>query len=62
MGLRCTLDSSASDGRTWWAHFEFTRINIGLTILHKKIEELRIVDLKTVRSARPCGSSADVGF
>jgi hypothetical protein len=24
-----------------WAHFEFTRINIEPTILHKKIEEFR---------------------
>jgi hypothetical protein len=30
-------------GRTWWAHFEFTRINITPTILHKKIEDLREV-------------------
>ena len=28
-------------GRTWWAHFEFTRINIELTILSKKIEDSR---------------------
>ena len=28
-----------SGGRTWWAHFEFTRINIELTILYKEIEE-----------------------
>src|SRR6266850_321119 len=28
-----------SGGRTWWAHFEFTRINIEPTILRKKIEE-----------------------
>jgi len=26
-------------GRTWWAHFEFTRINIAPTILRKKMEE-----------------------
>ena len=32
---------SASGGRTWWAHFEFTRINITPTILLKKIEDLR---------------------
>src|ERR1700676_403936 len=25
-----------SSGRTWWGHFEFTRINIELTILYKK--------------------------
>ena len=31
-------------GRTWWAHFEFTPINIELTILPKKIEELREAD------------------
>ena len=28
-----------SGGRTWWAHFEFTRINITPTILRKKIED-----------------------
>ena len=28
-------------GRTWWAHFEFTPINIELTILPKKIEDWR---------------------
>jgi hypothetical protein len=26
-------------GHTWWAHFEFTPINITPTILRKKIEE-----------------------
>ena len=30
-----------SGGRTWWAQFEFTRINIRLTILPKKFEDLR---------------------
>jgi hypothetical protein len=30
-----------SGGRAWWAHFEFTRINIAPTILPKKIEDLR---------------------
>ena len=25
----------------WWAHLEFTRINIKLTVLPKKIEDLR---------------------
>jgi hypothetical protein len=30
-------------GRTWWAHFEFTRINIEPIILKNKFEELRIV-------------------
>jgi hypothetical protein len=43
----------SSGGRTWWAHFEFTRINIQLTILQKNIE-----DVHTVRSIRtpacPC--------
>jgi hypothetical protein len=29
-----------SGGRTWWAHFDFTRINITPTILRKKIEDL----------------------
>jgi hypothetical protein len=28
-------------GRTWWAHFEVTRINIAPTFLRKKIEDAR---------------------
>ena len=32
--------SDHGGGRSWWAHVHFTRINIKLTILHKKIEEL----------------------
>jgi hypothetical protein len=39
-----------SGGRTWWAHFEFTRINIEPIILRKKIEELR-----TLRALRVLG-------
>jgi len=31
--------SGASGGRTWWAHFALTRINITPTILPKKFEE-----------------------
>ena len=30
-----------SGRRTWWAHFEFTGINIEPIILRKKIEDLR---------------------
>jgi hypothetical protein len=30
-----------SGGRTWWAHFAFTPINIAPTILPKKIEAVR---------------------
>ena len=33
------LSMPLSGGRTWWAHFEFTRINITPTILRKKIED-----------------------
>jgi len=32
-----------SGGRSWWAHFEFTRINIEPIILRKKFEERRIL-------------------
>jgi hypothetical protein len=48
--LRCSRQSSptadrpypgASGGRTWWARFEFTRINIEPIILQKKIEDVR---------------------
>jgi hypothetical protein len=35
------LLSRVSGGRTWWAHFEFTRINITPTIRCKKIEDVR---------------------
>jgi hypothetical protein len=34
----------AGAGRSWWAHFEFTRINIEPIILYKKIEDVRKVD------------------
>jgi hypothetical protein len=40
MADACASESS-NGGRTWWAHFEFTRINIEPTILRKKIEDLR---------------------
>ena len=33
----------ASGGRTWWAHIEFTRINIEPIILKNKIEDWREV-------------------
>ena len=29
-----------SGGRSWWAHFEFTRIDIELTFQDEEIEEL----------------------
>jgi hypothetical protein len=31
----------ANGGRTWWAHFEFTRINTAPIFLPKKMEDLR---------------------
>ena len=43
-------------GRTWWAHFEFTRINIELTILPKKIEDLREAHITRALSRRGTGS------
>ena len=45
--LRSGTIRPASGGRTWWAHLEFTRINIELTILHKKIDDLREVGAST---------------
>ena len=43
MHMRALLTDGATDGRsggrTWWAHFEFTRINIEPIILRKKIED-----------------------
>jgi hypothetical protein len=37
------MAEAASGGRTWWAHFEFTRINIEPIILKNKIEDVREV-------------------
>ena len=37
------MAEAASGGRTWWAHFEFTRINIEPIILKNRIEEQLIV-------------------
>jgi hypothetical protein len=34
---------SGGGGRTWWAHFAFTRMNTTPTILRKKIEEQLIL-------------------
>jgi hypothetical protein len=33
--------SRLGGGRTWWAHLEFTRINIKPTIRKKELEDLR---------------------
>jgi len=38
-----------SGGRTWWARFEFTRINIEPIILKNKIEESEEVDASPIR-------------
>src|SRR6266576_1374402 len=40
------------DGTTWWAHFEFTRINIEAIILRKKIEDWREVSAFTALARR----------
>jgi len=59
-----TVIAWPSGGRTWWAHFAFTRINIELTILRKKIEDVREVggraELDDARSnmRRDAGASA----
>ena len=38
---RTDIGWPGSGGRTWWARFAFTRINIEPIILHKKIEDVR---------------------
>ena len=45
------MAEAASGGRTWWTHFEFTRINTTPTFLRKKIEDLRILRAFTNREA-----------
>jgi len=41
------VQNHVDGGRTWWAHFEFTRMNIEPIILTNEIEELR--DVRRVR-------------
>jgi hypothetical protein len=43
MSVLTAAQPAFSGGPTWWAHFEFTRINITPTILRKKIEDAREV-------------------
>jgi hypothetical protein len=43
--------SGPNGGRTWWAHFEFTRIKHTPTILPKKIEDLREAGASTFAEA-----------
>jgi hypothetical protein len=43
--------NSSSGGRTWWAHFEFTRINIEPIILRKNIEDPREAGATRLRLA-----------
>jgi len=52
--------SALNGGRAWWAHFEFTRINIRPTVLRKKIEERRIVGALGIVHERRAGSGEDV--
>src|SRR5438309_1287856 len=45
------LSIRPTGGRTWWAHPEFTRMNIELTILPKKFEDLREARATLVNAA-----------
>ena len=58
-----------SGGRAWWAHFEFTRINIEPIILRKKIEDWREVSAFTAlarrisrKRIRPSGQRTEASF
>jgi hypothetical protein len=39
--------------RTWWAHFEFTRMNTTPTSLRKEIEDLREARVEVERQVKP---------
>jgi hypothetical protein len=40
--VRIRSETAATNGgRSWWAHFKFTRINIEPIILRKKFEDLQ---------------------
>jgi hypothetical protein len=41
----------SSGGRAWWAHFEFTRINIEPIILPKKVEDVREAGATSLNAA-----------
>jgi hypothetical protein len=41
LARRVDLQTGPGGGRTWWAHFEFTRINTAPTFLDKRFEDLR---------------------
>jgi hypothetical protein len=51
---------SGSGGRTWWAHFEFTRINIEPIIPRNKIEDLR--EAKENGAAQTLGTARLTGW
>ena len=53
------MAEAASGGRTWWAHFEITRINIEPIILRKKIEESLRIEPKTSGVGK-CGGYLDL--
>jgi hypothetical protein len=36
-----TAEPTGGGGRSWWAHFEFTRLNIEPIILRKKFEDVQ---------------------
>lgn len=48
--LRPLREALINGGRTWWAHIDFTRINITPTTLRKKIED-RMEILRLARSS-----------
>ena len=45
----------SSGGRAWWAHLDFTRMNIALTILQNQIEEFSQLDV-----GRSCFDEAEI--
>jgi hypothetical protein len=45
---------SPSGGRRWWAHLDFTRLNLGPIILENQIEDLMEI-LESVRFSGRCG-------
>ena len=49
-------------GRTWWARFAFTRINIAPTILCRKIEDLGETRFSVWQSTTAASTPHDVGF
>ena len=55
----CLVRAVTTGGRTWWAHFDFPRMNIAPALLRKRIEG--DLNLRAFRLAQRSGEVAEGG-